>query len=83
LSDAPALSRVGALLKKEDVMELAFIIGVFGAWAVIALLKGADWLGGSGRDCHESDRDFLNRVARENSERARKQLEEIRKAKRW
>ncbi|MBO5593776.1 MAG: hypothetical protein J5931_04150 [Prevotella sp.] len=64
-------------------MELAFIIGVFGAWAVIALLKGADWLGGSGRDCHESDRDFLNRVARENSERARKQLEEIRKAKRW
>ena len=83
MSDAPALSRVGALLKKEDVMELAFIIGVFGAWAVIALLKGADWLGGSGRDCHESDRDFLNRVARENSERARKQLEEIRKAKRW
>lgn len=80
---APALSRVGAALKKEDVMELAFIIGVFGAWAVIALLKGADWLGGSGRDCHESDRDFLNRVARENSERARKQLEEIRKAKRW
>lgn len=64
-------------------MELAFIIGVFGAWAVIALLKGADWLGSSGRDSQESDRDFLNRVARENSERARKQLEEIRKAKRW
>lgn len=64
-------------------MELAFIIGVIGVWAVIALAKGADWIGGNGWDCHESDRDFLNRVARENSERARKQLEEIRKAKRW
>lgn len=64
-------------------MELAFIIGIFGAWAVIALLKGADWLGVSGKDYKESDRDFLNRVARENSERARQQLEEIRKAKRW
>ena len=63
-------------------MELAFIIGVFGAWAVIALAKGADWLSRNSMDCHESDRDFLNRVARENSKRARKQLEDIRKAKR-
>lgn len=80
---APALSRVGAAFKKEVVMEFAFIIGIFGAWAVIALMKGADWLGGSGKDYKESDRDFLNRVARENSERARQQLEEIRKSKRW
>lgn len=80
---APALSRVGAAFKKEVVMEFAFIIGVIGAWAVIALLKGADWLGGSDKGYKESDRDFLNRVARENSERARQQLEEIRKAKRW
>lgn len=80
---APALSRVGAAFKKEVIMELAFIIGIFGAWAVIALMKGADWLGGSGKGYKESDRDFLNRVARENSERARQQLEEIRKAKRW
>jgi hypothetical protein len=64
-------------------MEFAFIIGVIGTWLIIALAKGADWLGDSGRDCRESDRDFLNRVARENSERARKQLKEIRKAKRW
>lgn len=64
-------------------MEFAFIIGVIGAWLIIALAKGADCLGGSGKDNKESDRDFLNRVARENSERARQQLEEIRKAKRW
>ena len=49
---------------------------------VWALAKGADWFGGSGKDYKESDRDFLNRVARENSERARKKLEEIRKSKR-
>lgn len=64
------------------VMEFAFIIGVFGVWLIIALAKGADWFGGSGKDYKESDRDFLNRVARENSERARKQIEEIRKSKR-
>ena len=64
-------------------MESAFIIALFVTWALMALAKGADWLGGSGGHHEESDRDFLNRVARENSERARKQLEEIRKAKRW
>lgn len=64
-------------------MEFSFIIGVIGAWLIIALAKGTDWLGGSGKGYKESDRDFLNRVARENSERARQQLEEIRKAKRW
>lgn len=63
-------------------MESAFIIGVFATWVLIALAKGADWIG-NGHMKEESDRDFLNRVARENSERARKQLEEIRKAKRW
>lgn len=64
-------------------MELAFIIGVFGAWAVIALLKGADWLGGSGGHQEESDKEFLDRVFRESAERDRKRYEEIRKAKRW
>jgi hypothetical protein len=74
---------VGRRTRKEKVvMEFAFIIGVFGVWLIIALAKGADWFGGSGKDYKESDRDFLNRVARENSERARKQLEEIRKNKR-
>ena len=62
-------------------MEVAFIIGVFGAWLVIALAKGADWLGGIGGHHEESDKDFLNRVARENSERAKKRLEEIKKEK--
>ena len=57
-------------------------VWVFGVWLIIALAKGADWFGGSGKDYKESDRDFLNRVARENSERARKKLEEIRKSKR-
>jgi hypothetical protein len=60
-------------------MELAFIIGLFGTWAVIALVKGADWLGGNSHK--ESDHDFLDRVFRENSERARKQYEEILKEK--
>ncbi len=64
-------------------MEFAFIIGIIGVWTVIALLKGADWFRGNEKNYNESDRDFLNRVARENSERARKQLEEIRKAKHW
>jgi hypothetical protein len=74
---------VGRRTRKEKVvMEFAFIIGVFGVWLIIVLAKGADWFGGSGKDYKESDRDFLNRVARENSERARKQLEEIRKSKR-
>lgn len=63
-------------------MELAFIIGVFGTWAIIALAGLADKIGRGGHH-EESDREFLERVARENSERARKQLEEIRKAKRW
>ena len=64
-------------------MEVAFIIGVFGAWLIIALAKGADWLGGLGGHYKESDKDFLNRVARENSERARKRLEELKKEKDW
>ncbi len=64
-------------------MELSFIIGIIGTWLVISLVKTASWFGGNGGHYEESDRDFLNRVARENSERARKQLEEIRKAKRW
>ncbi len=64
-------------------MEFSFIIGVIGTWLIISLAKTADRFGDSGGHYEESDRDFLNRVARENSERARKQLEEIRKAKRW
>ena len=62
-------------------MEFAFIIGIFGAWAIIALAKGSEWFSGKGSDWKESDRDFLNRVARENSERARKQMEEMKKSK--
>ena len=62
-------------------MELAFIIGVIGTWLIIALAKGADWLGGSGGHQEESDKEFLDRVARENRERARKRLEEIQKEK--
>lgn len=62
-------------------MEFAFIIGVFGVWLIIALAKGADWFRGSDDHYKESDKDFLNRVARDNSERARKRLEELRKKK--
>lgn len=61
-------------------MELAFIIGVFGAWAIIAIVKGADWLRGKGGH-EESDKEFLDRVFRENNERNRQQLEEIKKQK--
>jgi len=64
-------------------MEFAFIIGIIGVWAIIALSNGIDGMFNTNKEYDESDRDFLNRVARENSERARKQLEEIRKAKRW
>ena len=64
-------------------MDFSFIIGIIGTWLIISLVKTADWFSGSGGHYEESDRDFLNRVARENSERARKQLEDIRKAKRW
>ena len=63
-------------------MESAFIIGLFGTWFIIALAKGADWLSDSCHGCRESDFDFLNRVARENCERDRKYIEEIRKSKR-
>ena len=61
-------------------MEFAFIIGILGVWVIIALAKGGDWFC-SGNSWKESDKDFQNRVARENSERARKQLEEIKKSK--
>lgn len=64
-------------------MEFSFIIGIIGTWLIISLVKTAGCLSGYGGHYEESDRDFLNRVARENSERARKQLEEIRKTKRW
>ena len=57
-------------------MELAFIIGVFGTWAVIALVALADKLRGGSRH-EESDKEFLDRVWRENAERARKELEEM------
>lgn len=30
-------------------MEFAFIIGIIGAWLIIALAKGADWLSGPGK----------------------------------
>lgn len=60
-------------------MELAFIIGIFGTWAVIALIKGVDWLKGSGGHHDESEGEFLRRVFRENAERDRKLHEEIQK----
>lgn len=62
-------------------MEFAFIIGVFGAWLIIALAKGADWLGGIGGHHKESDKEFLDRVFRESAERDRKRLEELKKEK--
>ena len=52
---------------------------------LIALIwKGREKLGRySGPRKEESFKDFYKRVARENSERNRKQLEEIRKSKRY
>jgi hypothetical protein len=64
-------------------MESAFIIGVFGTWAIIALIKGIDWLSDGSSGSKESDYDFFMRVAKENRERDRKLLEEIKKSKRW
>lgn len=62
-------------------MEMSFIIGVCVTWAVIALAKGADWLGGNGGHQEESEWDFQERVRLENMERARKKLEEMKKEK--
>lgn len=62
-------------------MEVAFIIGVFGAWLIIALAKGADWLVGIGCHHKESDKEFLDRVFRESAERDRRRLEELKKEK--
>ena len=59
-------------------MESAFIIALLVTWTLIALAKGADWLGKGGHH-DESDREFLERVWRENAERARKLHEEIEK----
>lgn len=64
-------------------MESAFIIGLFGTWAVIALVKFVDWLKDGSSVSKESDYDFFMRVAKENRERDRKLLEEIEKSKRW
>lgn len=63
-------------------METAFIIGIIGVWAIILIAKGLDWLNNSMPSSEkESTYDFLMRVACENYERDRKQLEEIKKAK--
>ena len=63
-------------------MEFAFIIGIIGAWAIIALLGlGDKFRNKGGSHYEESDKDFQNRVARMNRENARKQLEEIKKQK--
>lgn len=63
-------------------MEFAFIVGIIGVWAIIALLGlGDKFRNKDGSHYEESDKDFLNRVARMNSENARKQLDEIKKQK--
>ncbi len=63
-------------------MEFAFIVGIIGVWAIIALLGlGDKFRNKGGSHYEESDKDFLNRVARMNSENARKQLDEIKNQK--
>ncbi len=63
-------------------MEFAFIVGIIGVWAIIALLGlGDKFRNKGGTHYEESDKDFLNRVARMNSENARKQLDEIKNQK--
>lgn len=59
-----------------DSILVPFIILIALVW------KGLEKLGRySGPHGDESDIDFLRRVARQNSEEARKQLEEIKKSK--
>ena len=63
-------------------MEFAFIVGIIGVWAIIAVLGlGDKFRNKGGSHYEESDKDFLNRVARMNSENARKQLDEIKNQK--
>lgn len=63
-------------------MEFAFIVGIIGVWAIIAFLGlGDKFRNKGGSHYEESDKDFLNRVARMNSENARKQLDEIKNQK--
>lgn len=61
-------------------MEEAFIIAVFCVWAIILFVGLVDKIGKGGH-YEESDRDFLNRVQRENQERDRKLHEELKKYK--
>lgn len=60
-------------------MEFSFIIGVIGAWLIIALAKSADWFGGSGGHCEETDGEFFRRVSKMNAERDRKLYEDMQK----
>ena len=61
-------------------MELAFIIGVIGTWAFIVMTGLADKICKGGHH-EESDFEFLERVRRENMERAGKRHEELMKQK--
>lgn len=60
--------------KKKYNMEFSFIIGVIGTWLLIALAKGAEWIGGSVKN-RMTDEEILEEEKRCIQE-SRKWLEE-------
>ncbi len=60
--------------KKKYNMEFSFIIGVIGTWLLIALAKGAEWIGGSEKN-RMTDEEILEEEKRCIQE-SRKWLEE-------
>lgn len=60
--------------KKKYNMEFSFIIGVIGTWLLIAMAKGAEWIGGSVKN-RMTDEEILEEEKRCIQE-SRKWLEE-------